>query len=77
MVYCWELRASAPADGALLLVGEVSLALLVLHCLLSHCLLLQWGPWGKGAVDDLVVITLTTKHLRAVALAAVACNIVM
>ena len=38
-----------------------SLALLALCCLLNHRLLLQWGPQGKGAVDDLVVVSLTAE----------------
>ena len=49
MVYYWELRVSAPADGVLLLVAEVSPALVVLCCLLSHHLLLQWAPGGRGS----------------------------
>ena len=61
MVHCWELRACTSVAGTLLLLTEVSPALLALSYLLNHCLLLQQGPRGKGAVDDLVVISLTAE----------------
>ena len=61
MVDCWELRAVALAAGVLLVVAKVSLALLALHCLLSHHLFLQWGPQGKGAVNDLMIEVLTAE----------------
>ena len=61
MVHCGELRACAPAAGVLLLWTVISPALLALRCLLNRRLLLQRGPRGKGAVDDLVVVSLTAE----------------
>ena len=61
MVHCRELRAHAPVAGVLLLWTEVSPAQLALCCLLNHRILLQQGPQGKGAVNDLVVVSLTAE----------------
>ena len=61
MVHHRKLRACAPVAGALLLWTEVSPAQLALCCLLNCRLLLQRGPRGKGAVNDLMVVSLTAE----------------
>ena len=38
-----------------------SLALLALSSLLHCQILLHWGPQGKGAIDDLMIKTLTLE----------------
>ena len=48
MVDGWELRATAPAAGVLLLLMIGSPALLALSSLLHHQILLQGAPGGKG-----------------------------
>ena len=57
----WELGATAPAAGMLLLLAIVSLALLALSSLLHCQILVQQGPCGKGAVNDFVVIVLALE----------------
>ena len=50
-----ELGAGAPGAGVLLLMLVHSPALLSLSSLLCSWILLQWGPRGKGTVNDLVI----------------------
>ena len=53
--------AAAPEAGARLLLMEHSLALLALNSLLCCQILLQQGPWGKGANDNLMIEILTPE----------------
>ena len=56
-----ELGAGAPGAGVLLLLLVCSLALLALSSLLHSQILLQWGPQGKGTVNDLMIKVLTPE----------------
>ena len=61
VVHSGQLGARAPGNGVLLLLLVCSSALLALSSLLHSQILLQWGPKGKGTVDDLVVETLALE----------------